>query len=248
MRLNHHIFPDKQILSQTLGDEVITSIIQGVEKNGYFTLALAGGSTPKVLYELMCEVSNLERIPWTHVKVFFGDERYVAADHPDSNYAMAREALLAEAEVHGAEIYRVETELNDPQETARRYHQTILEHVPSQGFAFPRFDLMLLGLGDDGHTASLFPNTNALKERDQVVVANYVDKLDTWRITATYPLIESAHKVAFIVTGQNKAKVVYDLFADPQKTTDYPVEPLKHLPQTHWYFDQAAVEDLKGDV
>ncbi len=181
----------------------LSRIRERAEQSGErFSLALAGGSTPRHLYRLM----SLTELPWSRFEFWFGDERYVPHQHSDSNYRMARETLLdslKDGEVHPWPY------LNSAEASAEAYNQRLKERF-GEG---PTFDLVLLGLGDDGHTASLFPNTEALRERDQLAVANWVEKLNSWRLTLTYPAFRRAKEILFLVSGSGKAEALAEVMA-----------------------------------
>ena len=176
------------------------------QSQGRFSVALSGGSTPKSLYELLAS-GSIPNIPWDKIFFFFGDERFVPPDHPDSNYRMAREAGLF-AKVPDDHVFRVPTEEKDADTAALDYEQTLRKFFSVKPGEFPRFDLVLLGLGPDGHTASLFPGTAALNEKNRLVVANWIEKFQTYRITLTLPVLNHAACVMFLVSGQDKAKIV----------------------------------------
>lgn len=171
-----------------------------VNARGRFTLALSGGTTPRALYRRMADAP---RLPWNRMVFCFGDERNVAPDHPESNARMAREALTGQPFVNQTSVYRMKGEL-PADEAAADYEQTLRTLFPGTA-TFPSFDLVLLGLGPDGHTASLFPHTAAVTERSRWVVANYVEKLRANRITLTFPVLNAGSEVLFLVAGEDKA-------------------------------------------
>src|SRR2546425_11034070 len=184
-----------------------------VSKRGRFTVALSGGSTPKALYQLLVE-RYAAKLPWAQIFFFWGDERHVPPDHPDSNYRMAKEALLSKVPVPPENIFRVRAEEKDANVVAKDYEEALKLFFRLKPGEFPRFDLILLGLGPDGHTASLFPNTAALNETKRLVVANWVEKLKTTRITFTYPVLNHAACVIFLVSGADKADMVRNVLED----------------------------------
>jgi len=203
------------------------------------TVALSGGSTPKSLYSLLAT----ETLPWKKFQFFFGDERHVPPTDPESNYKMANEALLSKVAIPPQNIFRVPAENPDSEAAALAYEKTIREAFQLKPGKFPRFDLILLGLGPDGHTASLFPGSRALQERNRIFVANPVQKFKTDRLTFTYPVLNNAANVIFLVTGAEKAPVVKDVLENPAST----------LPaaQVHaadgrmlWLLDRAAASQL----
>ncbi len=182
-------------------------------------VALAGGRTPAKLYSALTEQAWRERVHWSSVRWFWGDERAVPPDHPDSNYRMACETLLRPLGVPAEHVHRMPADADDLPAAARRYEQVIRECVSAGADGIPIFDLVLLGLGADGHTASLFPFSSALAERERLVVAHEVPSLRVWRMTLTIPLIRAARRIVFLVTGADKAEAVSHVLspqADPQ--------------------------------
>lgn len=196
---------------------------EAVERCGVFRVALAGGSTPRLLHERLTQPPYRAAIAWEHIDFFWGDERCVPPDHRDSNYRMARETLLAPLGIASERIHRMPADAHDLDAAAREYEREISEsfglEAPGQ---LPRFDLILLGMGDDGHTASLFPRTPALDERERWVVANPVPDLDSARMTFTYPLIDNAAHVLFLVCGAAKAAALRDVIEGPSDSTRLP--------------------------
>ena len=176
-----------------------------------FTVALSGGSTPKSLYSVLARSA----LPWDKIFFFWSDERHVPPDHPDSNYRMAKEALLSKVPVPPENIFRVRAEEKDANVVAKDYEEALKLFFRLKPGEFPRFDLILLGLGPDGHTASLFPNTAALNETKRLVVANWVEKFKTNRITFTYPVLNYAACVIFLVSGGDKSEIVREVLENP---------------------------------
>jgi 6-phosphogluconolactonase len=207
--------PDIRILNtpadlfQAAAAEFAALAWDAAQSNGRFSVALSGGSTPKSLYELLAS-GSIPNIPWDKIFFFFGDERFVPPDHPDSNYRMAREAGLF-AKVPDDHVFRVRTEEKDADTAALDYEQTLRKFFGLRPGELPRFDLVLLGLGPDGHTASLFPGTAALNEKSRLVVANWIEKFQTYRITLTLPVLNHAACIVFLVSGQDKAKIVREV-------------------------------------
>lgn len=191
---------------------------EAVRAKGSFTVALSGGSTPKGLYSTLAK-EFAASVPWDKIYFFLGDERHVPPDHPDSNYRMAYETLLSKVGVPSRNIFRVHTENPDPNAAAIEYEQTLSAAFGLQDRELPRFDLIMVGLGPDGHTASLFPGTAAVREQSRLVVANWVPKLGTWRITFTLPVLNNAANVMFLVDGKDKAPAVASVF-DPDAKHD----------------------------
>lgn len=230
---------DKAAVVGSLAHAIQAIEIKAIKERGRFSIALAGGSTPKALYELLASSADLYQ--WDKWHIFFSDERTVTPDDPDSNYHMARESLLSNVPIPENQIYRMEGEL-DPQAAAEKYTQRLTDVF---GDDLPRFDLILLGMGDDGHTASLFPGTAAIHETEKWVIAHYVDKLDTWRITLTPPVINNAAYVVFLVTGEKKAQRLNEVLNGDYQPDVLPSQIIKptdgHL---IWYVDEDAASDL----
>lgn len=198
------------------GAEVILEIGQNaLAKRGRFLMVLSGGSTPKPIYQKLASPEYASALDWSKGHIFWSDERAVPPDHPDSNYRMAKETLLDALNIPIANIHRVEAE-SDPDQAVAAYENELQAFFPDQTNSF---DLVLLGVGDDGHTASLFPGTTALEETEKWVAANFVEKLDSWRITLTYPAINSAANVLFLVSGESKAAALNSVLQldDPGK-------------------------------
>jgi len=197
-------------LSQAAAAEFSALAVEAVRNKGRFCVALCGGSTPRGLYTLLANQPQ-RSLPWENIYFFWGDERHVPPDHPDSNYRMAFEALLSTIPIPSENIFRIHAEERDADTAAREYEQTLTTFFHLQPGEFPRFDLMLLGMGPDGHTASLFPGTRALHEKTRLVVANWVEKLNVYRITMTLPVLNNSVSVLFLVSGRDKAKVLRDV-------------------------------------
>jgi 6-phosphogluconolactonase len=225
------IFKDSAEMFSYAADSFFTRLKSAVSARGLFTVALAGGSTPKGLYSLLrlrIEADEGEAVDWGRVHFFMGDERCVPADDPDSNFRMAYETLLSSEALRGTHVHRVKTEL-PPQAAADEYEQQVRTWFKDEA---PRFDLVLLGIGTDGHTASLFPGSTALGERKKLVFAHWVEKLNAHRITFTYPLLNAAREVDFLVAGSEKApatKAIFDNGADMPAARVRPLGELKWL-------------------
>jgi 6-phosphogluconolactonase len=235
-----------QDLFQAAAEEVIRSATDAVAKRGRFTIALSGGSTPRNLYTLIAANASAT-LPWDKMFFFWGDERHVPPDSPDSNYRMAKESLLSKVPIPPANIFPVPAENPDAAQVAEVYEQTLRRFFAVAPGEFPRFDLILLGMGPDGHTASLFPETAALQEKSRLVVANWVEKLGGSRITFTLPLLNSARCVAFLVSGTDKAAALHEVLEGNAPAEKYPsrlVQPSDG--KLIWFVDRAAASELSA--
>jgi 6-phosphogluconolactonase len=195
------VYPDGPSLAQAAAERFVALAAEAIAIRDQFTVALSGGSTPRATYALLASDSFAPRVDWSRVHAFWGDERCVPPDHPDSNYRLARETLLDKVAIPAENVHRIRGELS-PDQAATAY-QVELEATLGAG---GRLDLILLGMGADGHAASLFPGTAALAEQARWVAENYVEKLETWRVTLTYPIINAARHVVFLVSGVAKVE------------------------------------------
>ena len=232
------VYEGPEGLAEAAAGELASRAAEAIEERGLFTVVLAGGSTPRATYEILAR-DYAGRIDWGKVHVFFGDERTVPPDDEDSNYRMAREALLDNVPV--ASVHRMQGEL-PPDEAAKAYEEEL------RGFfgpdELPRFDLILLGIGGDGHTASLFPETSALEAHDRWVVANPVLKLQTTRITLTVPVINAALAVYFLVAGEGKADALAHILGGDADPRAYPASLIQPQGGPRWMLDQPAASKL----
>lgn len=238
------VFPDADLLKRAAAEHIITHCEASINAQGYFSIALSGGSTPKTVYELLTDKAFSRYVDWEHTHIFWGDERCVPPDHTDSNYRMARLTLLDNVPLPVTNIHRIKGEL-DPAQAAADYEQTLRQFFARRRDGNVRFDLILLGMGDDGHTASLFPGTPALEETERLVVENYVEKLDSWRITLTAPVINAADRVTFLVTGKSKADILQQVLEGPYQPHELPsqlVQPVSG--NLLWMVDEPAAARL----
>jgi 6-phosphogluconolactonase len=236
------IVPDAAALNRVAAAEFASAANSAIAEHGWFSVALSGGHTPRTVYELL-SVEYKTALSWEKVHIFFGDERDVPPDHPDSNYRMANEALLSKVPIPAGNIHRIRTEL-DPEAAAKDYEEQIHAQFGLKNNGLPRFDLILLGLGPDGHTASLFPGTAALKETSRLVVLNWVEKLNTFRITLTFPVLNHAAEDLFLVSGPDKAQILKAVLG-PQSTVGYPAQRVRpESGRLLWLFDQDAAKLL----
>jgi 6-phosphogluconolactonase len=198
------------------------------------TIALSGGSTPKPLYEKLAA----QNLPWEKIHIFWGDERYVPADHPDSNYRMARLAWLDKVPLPAENIHPMPTDERDPAIAAQKHEQDLQKFFQIEPGAIPHFDVVLLGIGDDAHTASLFPHTDALQVSDRLITVGNKD--GNPRITFTVPLINEARSVIFMVSGANKKPALSQIFAESADSNTYPTRLIQPQGELWWLLDQAA--------
>ena len=209
-------------VAHAAGERFLAAAVEAVRSRGRFVVVLSGGSTPQAMHRVLTSSPWQSEIPWSRSVVLFGDERCVPPDHEDSNFHMASETLLDHVGIPKNRIHRIEGELDDPAEAARRYERVLHElYRPEEPSCF---DLVMLGIGEDGHTASLFPETKALNENRRLVVANRVPALDSWRITLTFPALCAAGQVLFLATGEMKARVVAEAFGGLPHDVRYPCE------------------------
>jgi 6-phosphogluconolactonase len=241
--LSIHVYEGPEELAGAAAGEFTAKAGEAIEERGRFAVVLAGGSTPKAMYEVLAR-DYADRIDWSKVNVFFGDERTVPPDHEDSNYRMASETLLDRVPV--GSIHRMRGEL-PPDEAATAYEKELRTFFAAEDV--PRFDLILLGVGGDGHTASLFPETSALEVHDRLVVANPVLKLDTTRITLTVPVINAARAVDFLVAGEDKAGPLEKLLEGDPDPRAYPAALIQPVGEVEWMLDHSAASLLgKGSA
>lgn len=237
-----------QELFAAAAEEVVRTANEAVAKRGRFTIALSGGSTPKNLYNLLATNARTA-LPWDRMFFFWGDERYVPPNDPDSNYHMADEIMLSKIPVAPGNVFRIRTENPDAAAVAENYEQTLRKFFELQPEQVPIFDLILLGMGPDGHTASLFPGTAALKEKSRLVVANWVEKMKTHRITLTLPVLNAARCVTFLVSGTDKASVLHTVLEENVPGEQYPSKLVKPSDgKLIWLLDRAAASQLTSQT
>lgn len=238
-----HVMDGADVLLKTLADLIVDNSRQAIAKRGKFSLVLSGGSSPKKLYELLASQTYRDQIAWPRVYFFFGDERYVPADHPDSNYRMARLALFEPLGIIPGQVFRMNTDL-DPEAAATAYENDIRAFF---GDKPAHFDLILLGLGDNSHTASLFPHTPVLHEKSALVKSCYIDEVKMFRITLTAPCINQGSTIAFLVFGESKKEAVKHILADIDDIDQYPAQLIKPAHgQIHWFLDKPAASLLQA--
>lgn len=230
-------FSEPQTLARAASAQFVECAQEAIADHDFFAVALAGGSTPRATYQILATVEFAPRIEWEKVHVFWGDERCVAPNHEDSNYRMAFENLLRHSPIPVSQIYRMEGEI-EPKEAAKVYEKRLQTFFKGRS---PRFDLILLGLGNDGHTASLFPGTKAVSETQRWVLANYVRKLSTWRLTMTAQLINQAANVTFLVAGKDKAEALQRVLVGRYAPEEFPAQMIRpDRGQLRWLLDAGA--------
>lgn len=230
------IFPDAASLAQATAAQFVELACQSISTDQRFSVALSGGSTPQPVYELLATNAFSRKVDWKRVRVFFTDERCVAPEHPDSNYRATRLRLLDKVPIQAANVHRIHGELS-PTDAAMLYQDELRSVLGENG----RFDLILLGMGTDGHTASLFPGSEALEERDRDAVATYVEALCAWRVTLTLPAINAARHILVLVSGSEKAAALSRVLSGELLPAGR-VNPESGV--LAWYVDQAAAASL----
>lgn len=245
-RLHLQTFADAEAVSQAAAREFDRCSVEAIASRGKFTVALSGGSTPRRLYQILADPPYRDKINWSNVEIFWGDERSVAPDHADSNYRMASEAMLTRLPIPAERVHRMQAERQDRDKAAQEYQAEIARvcGVTPTGEP-PVFDLILLGMGPDAHTASLFPGSTALRETTKWVVPNWVEKFKTFRLTMTRPMINKAREVLFLVAGKDKTDPLKCVFCGPSEPEKYPSQLI--CPTTGllvWYLDVAAIAGL----
>jgi len=234
------IFESAKVLHKAAADYFLSCYKNAVTEHGDFHIALSGGGTPRALYQLLAEEPYKSAIDWQKVHCYFGDERFVAHDHQDSNFKMATEALLSHVDFNENHIHAVPTELSDAKTAAEAYENTLKKHLPKNSDQQLSFDLVLLGLGTDGHTASLFPDTTALTEEQALCVAVYVEKMQSWRVTITFPVINQAKHILLLSESVTKADIIKSLSEWTDPTPGYPIQRVNPQFEMCWYIDNAA--------
>lgn len=218
-------FPDPESLAKDAASRFVKLSREAIATRGVFTVALAGGSTPRLTYSLLASEPYRSQVDWSNIQFFWGDERCVPPDHKDSNYRMAMETLLSHVPVTESQLHRMRGEDPDPSNAAADYEREIGGVFDDPGL--PRFDLVLLGIGPDGHTLSLFPGSQALTETKKLVVANWVEKFQTWRITFTAPLANNAAHVLFQVEGADKKEPLEQILHGEYRPEVYPAQVIQ---------------------
>jgi len=236
------ILADGTAIAKRAAQEFIEAAVVAVREKGAFSVSLAGGSTPKALYSLLVTDPALRsEVPWDKIQLFFGDERHVGPGHPDSNFRMATETMISRVPLTKDQVVRIKGEYQDTEEAAREYEQALQSYFRLKAGEYPRFDLLLAGMGNEGHTLSLFPGTKALHADTRIVVRNWVGKLYTERITLTAPAASNAARIVFMVTGADKALALKGVLEGPYEPEQLPAQLLQPKNgKLLWLVDAAA--------
>ena len=238
------IFPDPKDLKNAALELFIQLVNEAIESEGSFSVALSGGSTPKALYQQLSDPKNQSRLAWEKVHLFWGDERYVPSDDPDLNYSMVKETLLDHLNLSEENIHRVPVEL-EVRLAAFSYEEELRRFFDNE---WPKFDLILLGMGDDGHTASLFPKSAGLNEEHRWFIANQLPKEQTWRLTLTKNAINHASNILVLVQGISKSSMLKEVLIGPHDPVIKPIQLVSpHQGRMLWFVDQMAASQLLPD-
>ena len=221
------IFPDVAGIAQKAAAIYVNAAQQAVRERGAFRVAMAGGSTPKSLHALLTAEPFRSQLPWDKMQIFFGDERHVPPDHPDSNFRMVSETFISKSPIKPEQVFRIKAELQDTEKAAQDYEQILRTQFTPKPGELPRFDLMLLGMGNEGHTLSLFPGTTALRDNGRLVVRTWVGKLYTERITCTAPVANNSAAVIFMIAGVDKAPALKAVLEGPREPEQLPSQLIK---------------------
>jgi 6-phosphogluconolactonase len=247
MRVSHdkgelEIYDDASALIKALDKRIFDLSEEAIAREGVCTISLSGGSTPKALYEHMASVYN-DKYDWANTLWFLGDERCVPHDDDESNFKMINTALFSKVPLPKENIFATENQDTDPKDAAAKYESKMVEVIKARSGQVPVFDIILLGLGPDGHTASLFPGSKALEETERYFVENWVDKFQSYRLTSTYPLLNCARNVIFLVSGNGKAEIVDRVLNSTEQK--YPAQNVRPTAgKLRWFLDKPAVEAM----
>jgi 6-phosphogluconolactonase len=228
LKIVYYVEPDVAALAARAAQYFVEQAERAAATRGRASIAISGGSTPRATFALLADPAQpwRARMPWSQLDLWWVDERCVPPDDPDSNYRMTREAMLDHVPLKPEQIHRMEGEL-EPEATAARYESELRNSFRLEGAELPRFDVVQLGMGPDGHTASLFPHTQALFELDRLAVANHVENKDAWRVTLTWPVINRGSQVFFLIGGADKAQILKEVFTGPRDPDRLPSQLIK---------------------
>jgi len=240
------ILADGAAIARRAAELIVDAATVAVRERGVFTISLAGGSTPKALYGLLATDAVFKsQMPWGKTQFFFGDERHVPPDDPDSNFRMANESMLSKVSLKPEQVYRIKGEHEDAEKAALEYEQTLRSYFKLSPGQLPRFDVLLLGMGDEGHTLSLFPGTKALHDNGRLVMSNWIGKLYTQRVTITAPVANNSGLAIFMITKADKALALKGVLEGPTEPEQLPsqlIQP-KHG-RVLWLLDTTASSKL----
>ncbi len=245
-----YILPDGSAIARRAAQEFVQAAAAALREKNSFNVVLAGGSTPKALYSLLADDPGLRsQVPWDKIHLFFGDERHVGPDHLESNFRMATEAMLSKVPLKPEQVARMRGEYPDAEQAAQEYEQALRTFFNLKDGEFPRFDLLLAGMGNEGHTLSLFPGTKALHAGGRIVVRNWIGKLYTERITLTAPAASNAAQIIFMVTGAEKAPALKAVLEGPFEPEQLPAQLLQPKNgKLLWLVDAAAGNMLSTGI
>jgi 6-phosphogluconolactonase len=245
-----YILKDNAAIARRAADEFVKMAQSAVSRKGSFAVALSGGSTPKLLYSLLATDADLRaKVPWDKMQLFFGDERHVGPDDAQSNFKMASESMITKAALKPEQVHRMKGEYPDAERAAKEYEEDLRTHFQLKDAELPRLNLVLAGMGDEGHTLSLFPGTKALHPQGRAVVRNWVGKLYTERITMTAPLANNAEMILFMVAGKEKALALKGVLEGPYEPEQLPAQLLQPTNgKLLWLVDQAAGSMLSNAI
>jgi 6-phosphogluconolactonase len=244
------ILPDGAAIAKRAAEKFVEAASAAANEKGSFTVSLAGGSTPKALYSLLADDPTLQsQLPWDRMQLFFGDERHVPPDHADSNFRMASEAMISKVPLKPGQIHRIKGEYPDTERAALEYEQELRLYFRLAAGQLPRFDLFLLGMGNEGHTLSLFPGTQALHDNGRLVVRNWIGKLYTERVTMTAPVANNAAQLLFTVTGADKAPALKAVLEGPYEPEQLPSQLIQPKDgKLLWLVDPTAASMLSTGI
>jgi 6-phosphogluconolactonase len=238
------VLPDLEAMSHKAAEMFVRLSTTCVASRGKFSAAISGGSTPRKLYSLLGSAEYSPQVDWQRVHFFWVDERCVPKEHEESNFMTAFDRLLSKISIPGENVHRIKGE-EDPDKAARNYEEEVRRFFGMSGL--PMFDLVILGMGEDGHTASLFPGSNLLNERIRLAAPVYLEKPNWNRITLTLPVLNNATQILFLVAGHSKADVVYEVLGNGRKKERYPAGLIRPVHGSlTWLIDQEAARRLKG--
>lgn len=250
-----HIAPNTQQLAKQAADFLVAHINETLKTNGKYTIALSGGSTPKALHELLASEPYKSHIDWGKLHFFWGDERFVPFNDDKNNAKMAFDTLLDKVPVNKDYIHVMQTENITPEDSAAAYERVLHEYFPlvhthhpddhPDNTPFTTFDLCILGMGDDGHTLSLFPGKPIIHETEKWADAFWLDEQDMYRVTITHPVANHSAVVMFLVAGAGKAPALKEVLEGEYNPDKYPSQIIKPKGELHWFLDEAAAKDLK---